>query len=130
MNDVAAPALPAVGDVELATKVLRAEPGALERMMRTNNRRLFRAARGILRDDADAEDAVQEGYVSAFRSLGNFKGESSLATWLTRIVINKSLERLRQRSRLGMPEDPAMHDEKPVPPAETEPRVAYSGPYP
>ncbi len=124
MSDVAAPPLRAVGDVELAAKVLRAEPGALERMMRANNRRLFRAARGILRNDADAEDAVQDGYVSAYRALGDFKGESSLATWLTRIVINKSLERLRQRSRSGMPEDPAMHDEKPVPPAETPEALA------
>ena len=126
MTDVAAPApaLSAVGDAALVGKVLRAEPGALERMMRANNRRLFRAARGILRDDADAEDAVQEGYVSAYRSLGDFKGESSLSTWLTRIVINKSLERLRQRSRSGLPEDPAMHGERPAAPAETPEALA------
>ena len=103
MTDVvtAPPPLPVARDSELVAHVLHGEPGALERMMRANNRRLFRTARGILRDDADAEDAVQDAYVSAYRALADFKGESSLSTWLTRIVVNKSLERLRCRSRPG-----------------------------
>ena len=88
-------------------------------------RRLFRTARGILRDDADAEDAVQDAYVSAYRALADFKGESSLSTWLTRIVVNKSLERLRSRSRSGgLPEDIAAHDERRAALAETPEAMA------
>lgn len=61
------------------------------------NRRLYRIARGILRNDTEAEDAVQEAYVSAFTHLATFRGESSLSTWLSRIVMNESLGRLRSR---------------------------------
>jgi RNA polymerase sigma-70 factor (ECF subfamily) len=62
-----------------------------------HNRRLYRAARGILGDDAEAEDVVQEAYVKAFENLAGFRGESSLATWLTRIAINEALGRRRKR---------------------------------
>ena len=65
--------------------------------MRRHNRLLYRTARSILRNDAKAEDAVQEGYLRAYQSLPTFRAESSLATWLTRIVINEALERLRSR---------------------------------
>src|SRR5262245_21834852 len=65
--------------------------------MRRNNRALFRAARSILQDDSEAEDAVQEAYVRAYQTIGNFRGDSKLATWLTRIVINEALEKLRRR---------------------------------
>jgi len=113
------------GDARLVAQVLRGSPGALERLMRANNRRLFRTARGILRDDADAEDAVQDAYVSAYRALADFKGESSLSTWLTRIVVNKSLERLRCRSRSGgLPEDAAVDVETRAAPAETPEALA------
>jgi RNA polymerase sigma-70 factor (ECF subfamily) len=65
--------------------------------MRSNNRRLYRVARAVLGDDAEAEDVVQEVYLKAFQSLANFRGESSLATWLTRIAINEALGRKRRR---------------------------------
>jgi len=70
-----------------------------ERIMRQYNQRLFRVARAILRDDADAEDALQDAYVQAYRKLGDFRGDSELATWLTRIVINEALMRVRKRRR-------------------------------
>jgi RNA polymerase sigma-70 factor (ECF subfamily) len=70
-----------------------------ERLMRQHNQRLFRVARSILRDDADAEDALQDAYVQAYRKLGDFRGEAELATWLTRIVINQALMRVRKRTR-------------------------------
>ena len=127
MTDVvtAPPPLPVARDSELVAHVLHGEPGALERMMRANNRRLFRTARGILRDDADAEDAVQDAYVSAYRALADFKGESSLSTWLTRIVVNKSLERLRCRAAGGAPPAaPAAHDERRAALAETPEAMA------
>ena len=72
---------------------------AFEGLMRQYNQRLFRVARSILRDDADAEDALQDAYVQAYRKLGDFRGEAELSTWLTRIVINEALMRLRRQRR-------------------------------
>jgi len=89
MTAVPAPANPAIPST----------PEAFERLMRTHNQRLFRVARSILREDADAEDALQEAYVQAYRKLGDFRGDAELATWLTRIVINQSLMRLRRLKR-------------------------------
>ena len=67
--------------------------------MRKHNRRLYRVARSLLRDDAEAEDALQEAYISAYRALGDFRGEAQLATWLTRIVVNECMTRLRRSAR-------------------------------
>ena len=65
--------------------------------MQANNRRLYRLARGILRNDSEAEDVVQETYVRAFTHLESFRGDSSLATWLARIAMNEALGRLRRQ---------------------------------
>lgn len=70
---------------------------AIRAIMQQNNRRLFRVARGILRNDAEAEDVVQETYVRAFTRLESFRGESSFATWLTRIAMNEALGRTRRQ---------------------------------
>ena len=67
--------------------------------MRRHNGRLFRIARAILKDDADAEDALQDAYLDAYRHMDEFRGGSQLATWLTRIVINQALVRLRKQKR-------------------------------
>jgi len=72
---------------------------AFEAIMREHNRMLFRTARAILRDDAEAEDALQEAYVHAYRSFDSFRGESKLSTWLARIVANEALMRLRKHAR-------------------------------
>jgi RNA polymerase sigma-70 factor (ECF subfamily) len=61
------------------------------------NRRLFRIARSILRNDAEAEDVVQETYVRAFTGLDMFRGDAAFGTWITRIALNESLGRLRRR---------------------------------
>ena len=70
--------------------------------MRRHNGRLFRVARAILKNDADAEDALQEAYLDAFRHIDAFKGGSTLVTWLTRIVINRALMSLRTGKRHGI----------------------------
>ncbi|MGO8264396.1 sigma-70 family RNA polymerase sigma factor, partial [Rhizobium ruizarguesonis] len=75
------------------------DPEGFRAIMRRYNRRLFRIARGILRDDALAEDALQDAYLKAFRHLGDFQGTSAFSTWLTRIVMNEALGRLRKASR-------------------------------
>ncbi len=67
--------------------------------MERNNGRLYRVARGVLKNDSDAEDAVQDTYLKAYTKLREFRGESSLSTWLTRIVLNEALMRLRQSRR-------------------------------
>jgi RNA polymerase sigma-70 factor, ECF subfamily len=62
------------------------------------NQRLFRLARGIMRNDSDAEDVLQESYVRAFSKFEGFRGEAGVLTWLTRITINEARGRLRTRS--------------------------------
>lgn len=76
------------------------DAAAVRAIIQRYNRRLFRVARAVLHDDAEAEDVVQETYCRAFTSLAGFRGEASLATWLTRITLNEALgRRRRQRSR-------------------------------
>ena len=90
---------PGIGDAELARRVGEREEPALRLMMRRHNQTLFRTARSILRDDAEAEDAVQEAYLKAIAAIGSFRGDARLATWLTRIVVNEALQRLRRTRR-------------------------------
>lgn len=78
---------------------VRTSPASFEALMRRHNGKLFRVARAILRDESEAEDAVQDAYVLAYRKLAEFRGEADIATWLTRIVINQALGRLRKRRR-------------------------------
>ena len=84
-------------EADLVAGARQGEEAAVRAIIRHNNRRLFRVARAIVRDDSEAEDVVQESYVRAFTRLGDFRGESSLSTWLTRIVINEAYGRLRRR---------------------------------
>lgn len=87
----------AAGDLNLVQRALARDPNAFRTIMTTYNQRLYRVARSILRNDSEAEDAVQEAYVSAFTHLASYRGEASLATWLSRIVMNEALGRLRSR---------------------------------
>src|SRR6266849_10253844 len=73
-------------ETELATLLRAGHASAFVAIMRHNNQRLYRLARGVLRDEAEAEEVVQESYLRAFTHLDGFKGESTLATWLARIV--------------------------------------------
>jgi len=86
-------------DFELAGRIARHDHAAFETLMRRHNGKLFRVARAILRDDAEAEDALQEAYLDAYRHMDEFRGGAQVATWLTRIVINEALMRLRRRKR-------------------------------
>lgn len=86
-------------DQDLARRMARGDAKALEETMRIYNRRLFRTARAILRDDAAAEDALQEAYLRAYGSIGTFRGDAQLSTWLVRIVANEALARRRKEQR-------------------------------
>ena len=87
-------------DPELVALALANDIRGFRAIMRRYNRRLFRVARGILRDDAMAEDALQDAYLKAFRHLADFQGASAFSTWLTRIVMNEALGRLRKARRM------------------------------
>src|SRR4030081_3139885 len=84
------------GEAELVARARGRDEAAIRAIMQANNRRLYRIARGILRNDSEAEDVVQETYVRAFTHLESFRGDSSLATWLARISMNEALGRLRR----------------------------------
>jgi len=87
----------AADDAELVRRALARDAGAFRAIMQKHNRRLYRIARSVLSNNDDAEDAVQDAYVSAFTHLASYRGESALATWLSRIVMNEALGRLRRR---------------------------------
>jgi len=91
--------LSALSDAELVLHIGLGDARALELVMRRHNRLLYRTARSILRDDAEAEDCVQEAYLQAFRSLASFRAEAKLSTWLARIVINQALTKLRRNKK-------------------------------
>ncbi len=91
--------LDAADDPGLVQRVQRGDTGAFTVLMRRYNRRLYRTARAILKNDAAAEDALQEGYIAAYRHIGEFRGDSQIATWLTRIVVNQALQALRRTRR-------------------------------
>jgi RNA polymerase sigma-70 factor (ECF subfamily) len=82
-------------EAELIDRARARDEAALREIMQANNRRLYRLARGILRNDSEAEDVVQETYVRAFTHFDGFRGESGLSTWLSRIAINEALGRVR-----------------------------------
>jgi RNA polymerase sigma-70 factor (ECF subfamily) len=88
-----------LADAELATRVAARDEAALRTLMRRYNQRLFRTARAILRDDAEAEDVVQEAYMKAIAAMGDFRHDAALGTWLVRITVNEALARLRQVRR-------------------------------
>ena len=114
-------------DAELVDRVLAGERRLFAALVQRHNQRLFRIARAILRDDSEAEDAVQQAHVTAFRALTQLRGDR-YAAWLTRIAVNDAYERLRRRrrhavvslddaggdvamSRTATPEDDAYHRE-------------------
>lgn len=82
-----------------ATRIAAGDRPAFERLMRRYNRRLYRLARATLRDRTEAEDALQDAYIRAYRSMRQFRGEASLSTWLSRLVINECLARMRRSTR-------------------------------
>jgi RNA polymerase sigma-70 factor (ECF subfamily) len=86
-------------DEQAVERVLAGDTALYELLMRRHNQRLYRIARAILRDDAEAEDVMQDAYVRAYQSLAGFEGRAKFVTWLTRIAIHEALSRLRKRSR-------------------------------
>jgi RNA polymerase sigma-70 factor (ECF subfamily) len=86
-------------DLALAQRIGARDQQAFTVLMRRYNQRLFRTARSILHNDAEAEDAVQDAYLKAYCSIGQFRGDAKMSTWLTRIVVNAALGRVRKTNR-------------------------------
>lgn len=83
-------------DLQVVARVLKGDLSAFELLMRRYNQRLFRVTRGIVTNDATAQEVVQETYLSAFASLHTFQGRSSFATWLTRIAVHAAMARIKR----------------------------------
>src|SRR5919201_1502515 len=96
MAGVAAP----LGDGELVRRIRAGETGLFELVMRRYNQRLFRVLRAVLRDDAEAEDVLQEAYVRAYAHLDQLERPERLASWLTHIAVHEAKARLRRRARV------------------------------
>jgi RNA polymerase sigma-70 factor (ECF subfamily) len=86
-------------DLGIARRIVAGDRAAFELLMRRHNRRLYRMARATLRNDAEAEDALQDAYLHAYRSMNQFRGDSQLFTWLSRLVLNECFARLRRSAR-------------------------------
>jgi RNA polymerase sigma factor (sigma-70 family) len=100
-NDLATagPLTDAERDTELIARATRGDEAAFVTIMRRHNRLLFRCARGVVGDDAEAQDVVQEAYLRAFASLHTYRADAALGTWLARIAINVALDAQRRKGR-------------------------------
>ena len=88
-----------LSDAEIVRRVASHDHAAFELLMRRYNQSLYRTARSILKDDAEAEDALQDAYILVYRGINTFRSEAKLLTWLTRIVINEAIAKSRKSNR-------------------------------
>lgn len=95
-------------EAELVSRAAHGDKVAFEAIMRRHNQLLFRTARSILKSDSDAEEALQEAYLHAWRALGGFRADAKLSTWLVRIVVNEALGRVRRTAATVIPLDAAV----------------------
>lgn len=95
------PPTPDPTDADLIAEVLAGDKGRFAVLVRRHNQPVFRACRAVLRDDQEAEDAVQVAWLNAYRALASFRRDASFRTWITRIAINESSSRLRHQRRLS-----------------------------
>lgn len=110
-------------DEEIVRRIVEGETSLFEIVMRRYNQRVYRAVRAILRDDSEAEDAMQQAYLNAFTHLAQFAGDAKFSTWLTRIAINEALARLRRR-RPEIPEESMNEIESTAPDPEQQASAA------
>lgn len=110
----------ALADEQVVSRVLAGQTGLFEILMRRHNERVYRAARAILRDDAEAEDVMQQAYVNAYAHLRQFDGRAKFSTWLLRIAVHEALARARRRQRYTSM-DPQNAASPPVVPVSAEP---------
>lgn len=97
-----------IPEAELVVRAVEGDDTAFELIMRRHNQLLFRTARSILSSDSEAEDALQDAYLRAWRALEGFRFDAKLSTWLVRIVANEALGRLRRKQAQVIPLEVAM----------------------
>src|SRR5690348_10597498 len=97
-------------DEEVVARILSGETAAFEIIMRRYNQRLYRVSRSILRDDAEAEDVMQDAYVRAYQHLAQFASRAKFSTWLTRIAVHEALARAQRRCRFESLEPSTEHN--------------------
>jgi RNA polymerase sigma-70 factor, ECF subfamily len=107
--------VPSDTDAEIIAAVRSGYRARFAELVRRHNQRLYRACRAVLGDDAEAEDAVQATWISAFRSLDGFRGDAAFGTWLTRIAIREAAARRRKLGRLQPVVAPPADDDPPDP---------------
>src|SRR5689334_10081231 len=90
---------PDISDEQIVSRVLAGERDIYEVIVRRHNVKLYRVAKGILKDDEEIQDVMQEAYLKAFEKLYQFKGKSSFSTWLTRILINAAFARFNEQKK-------------------------------
>ncbi len=83
-------------DEQIVERVVAGEAGLFEILMRRHNQRIYRIVRGILNDDGESEDVMQDAYVRSYQHLSQFEGRSTFVTWLTRIAIHEALARAQR----------------------------------
>jgi len=118
-----------LSDEQVVAEVLTGHIALFEALMRRHNQRVYRTARAILRDEAEAEDVMQQAYVNAYAHLRQFDGRARFATWLTQIAVHESLSRLRRRGRdAGLDPEGAVPRRATVPTGSTQDpeRLAFS----
>lgn len=114
-------------DEAIVAQVLAGNVALFEVLMRRHNERLYRAARAILKDAAEAEDVMQQAYVNAYANLRQFDQRASFSTWLTRIAVNEALARARKRGRYQSFDDEESALDSVVPlPANDPERAAFT----
>ena len=89
-------------DEELLPRIIGGEKRLYEIIIRKYNQRLYRVGLSITKEDSEVEDIMQNCYLKAYEHLSNFKGKAKFSTWLTRIMINESLKRVKQRKKLQL----------------------------
>ena len=117
-----------LSDEAVVAQVLDGHAAMFEVLMRRHNERLYRAARAILKDRAEAEDVMQQAYVNAYANLGQFDRRASFSTWLTRIAVHEALARARKRGRYQSidDQDGGLHNVVPLPVTSNPEREAFA----
>jgi len=113
-DEATVPPLTVPEPAELVAQARRGDPHAFEAIMRRHNRLLFRTARSVAPDDAEAQDVVQETYLRAFTHLDDWRGDAALGTWLARIAINVALDARRKRGVVISFDEPAPRNDPPT----------------
>ena len=112
-------------DEAIVSRILDGETPLFEVLMRRHNQRLYRTARAILHDEQDAEDVMQEAYVSAFSHLAQFDGRAKFSTWLTKIAVHEAFARARKRGRYEPMDDSALETLMPTTSSPDPERLAF-----